>query len=392
MYDLVRWYALTDIGRGAMKRYRLLLTVSEFMFSSQVRNLCDLASGLDRDLFDIEIGALSVGDEATAEIEATGVPYQQLMVHPPRRPDLKRLSAFVKSPLIVHRKKYDLVHALLYQSFFTDPLIIKTFSRAKYVYTKSNNRWSNHPINWHIKSRLADRIISISRSTDEVLIKHGFGDKIARIFLGIDTRRFAESAEKRRAFRTARGLPADTLVFGCAAQFIEWKNHLVLIEAFEHLCSQHNDLILLLCGPHHDDDFYERFTRRLAGSPARDKVHLLGTLDDMPSFYSAIDVFVLPSRTEPFGYVYIEAMSCSKPVIATRAGGPLDIIVEDENGYFTEMSSAPDLASQMMKYVDDPSLIAQHGRAGRRRVERLFSAEVMVKNHQDLYLEMLGAR
>lgn len=375
-----------------MKRYKLLLTISEFMFSSQVRNLCDLAVGLDHDIFDIEIGALSLGNEATSEIEATGVPYYRLVVHPPRRLDFGRLRAFAKSPIIVHKKKYDLVHSLLYQSFFTDPLIIKAFSSARYVYTKSNHNWSNHPLNWHLKSRLADRIISISRSTDELLAKHGFADKIARIFLGIDTRRFTASLEKRQALRTARGSQGDTLVFGCAAQFIELKNHMILIDAFERLCSRHSNVMLFLCGPHHGDDFYERFRRRLAESPARDKVHLLGTLKDMPSFYSAIDVFVLPSRNEAFGYVYVEAMSCSKPVIAARAGGPLDIIVEGENGYLTDLSSPSDLASKMMKYVDDPGLIARHGRSGRRRVERLFSTEVMVRKHQDLYLEMLGAR
>ncbi len=372
-----------------MPKYKLLLTISEFMYSSQVRNLCDIVSGLDRDIFDIEIGALAVGDEATEEIDALGVPYYLLATLPPRRLNLRYLRNFVSSPFFLRRKNFALVHSLLYQSLFTEPLILKSFSNAKYVFTKSNIQWDNHPVNWYLKSKLADSIVSISQLTSDLLIEHGFKNKVRKIFLGINTERFQESQKKRREVRARLGIPAQTLVFGCAAQFIRMKNHTVLVSAFEHLCERHADSRLLLCGPHHSDEYYQEVLLRIERSPVRDKIQLLGTLSDMPAFYSAIDCFVLPSDNEPFGFVFIEAMSCSRPVIACRNGGPLDIIEEGRCGFFAEVDDPLDLAEKMDRYARNRDLIVAHADACRKRARELFSTEVMVKKHQELYLDIL---
>ena len=156
------------------------------------------------------------------------------------------------------------------------------------------------------------------------------------------------------------------------------------------MCERHNKIALFFCGPNHNNDYYRKIMSRIADSSMRDKIHVLGTLDDMPSFYSAIDCFVLPSRNEPFGYVYIEAMSCNKPVIACRAGGPLDIIEENKNGFLIEIGSPDDLADKMERYIENKELITEHGKFSRKIVEDKFSTDIMVKNHQELYLELLG--
>ena len=146
--------------------------------------------------------------------------------------------------------------------------------------------------------------------------------------MGIDVNYFQETAARGRDLLARHNIPDNVFVFGCAAQFIECKRHSLLIEAFEKLIQRHENIVLLFCGPNANDDYYRSVMSRLEASPAKDKIYLLGVLNDMPAFYSAIDCFVLPSENEPFGYVYIEAMSCNKPIIACRAGGPLDIIEE----------------------------------------------------------------
>ena len=371
------------------KKYKILFTVSEFMYSSQVRNLCDLINGIDKDVFDVEIGTLTIGNEATQEIEKLNVPYYLLRTIPPRNINIERFKDFLLSPFIIRRKKYNLIHSLLYQSLFIEPAIIKCFSKAKYIFTKSNIQWDNHPFNWRLKCRLADKIISISRATDDLFKEKGFERKSKKIYLGINTDFFRESEVKRKKFRESWITSEQTFVFGCAAQFIEMKDHITLIEAFEQVYNQYNEVMLCLCGPHHNNDYYRRVMFRIGDSPARDKIHVLGTLDDMPGFYSAIDCFVLPSRVEPFGYVYIEAMSCNRPVIACRAGGPLDIIEENESGFLTEIGSAVDLAENMKRYIENKALKEEHGKNGRKIAENKFSTNIMVKNHQKLYLELL---
>lgn len=375
-----------------MRKYRILITISELMYSSQVRNLCDLVSMLDKDRFDIEIGALATGDEAHGEVAKLGVKVYRLRLLPTRKFSFSNLVDFAKSPFIIAFKQYDLVHSLLYQAPFTEPFFFKLLTKTKYVYTKSNLEWGNHPTNWRWKSRLSDRIVSISAATDQLLDEQGFGDKKAKIFLGIDTGHFRHSDSSRVELRERHGIPADAIVFGCAAQFIEWKEHLTVFRAFSKLAEKYPNIYLLYCGPNHNDAYYHEVVGEIESSRFSDRVRLLGTLSDMPGFYSAIDCFVLASRFETFGYVYVEAMSCHRPVIGCRAAGPLEIIAEGETGYFSKMSDPDDLSVQMERYLSAPQLIGYHGGAARKRAVEIFSKEAMARKTQELYLEMLDGQ
>jgi glycosyltransferase involved in cell wall biosynthesis len=371
------------------KKYNLLITISEFMYSSQLRNLCDLVSLLDKNIFEIEIGALATGDSGRVEVEKLGVPYYPLRLQPDRNMSWKKFCDLIKGPYVIFNKKYDLVHSLLYQCLCTEPLFIKLLTSAKYIYTKSNLEWHNHKFNWALKSHLADKIISISNATDALLIEKGFGEKIQKIYLGIDTNVFQESFEKRKSFRATYNIPDSSLVYGCAAQFVEWKEHLTVIHAFESLADSYENIYLVLCGFHQDDSYFHSVMKRIKSSIASDRILYLGVLSDMASFYSGIDCFVLPSRNETFGYVYIEAMSCNRPVIACRAAGPLEIVEENETGLFMEMSSVGDLFKQMEKYIRNRDILVEHGKKGRRRVVEVFSKEVMAKKFEELYLKLL---
>ena len=371
-------------------RVKLLITISELIYSSQFRNLHDLVSLIDRSIFDIEVGALATGDEAQKDIEQLDVPVYRLRLQPARGWSFGKTFDLIKGPFVIAAKRHDLVHSLLYQSFFTEPLFFKTLTSAKYIYTKSNLEWANHPLNWRLKCKYADRIISISHATDVLLDEQGFGDKKAKIFLGIDTQKFKADPVSRAALRGQRGIPADALVFGCAAQFVEWKEHLTALAAFERLAATYPDAHLVYCGTNHRDDYYARFLDRLNASPHQDRVHLLGNLSDMPAYYSMIDVFALPSRYETFGYVYVEAMSCGRPVIGCRAAGPLEIIDDGVTGRLVNISDAADLADKMECYAADIDLRVRHGEAARRRAIDLFSQATMVRKTQELYLQTLG--
>lgn len=360
------------------------------MFSSQVRNVCDLVSRLDRSLFDVEIGALRIGDEATGEIEALGVPYFKFRLQPTRPMRAHDYATLCSSPFVLLGKKYDLVHSLLYQSIFTEAWLVKHLGRAKYVYTKSNLEWENHPSQWRRKSQLSDRIISISEATSDLLRDEGFGDKIEKIYLGIDTDRFSFSVEGRARMRQEWQVPELAFVYGCVAQFVEWKEHLTLVKAFELVADQHPDARLVICGPDHDDAYYHSCVDYIGSSRHSGRIRLLGTLKDMQFFYSMIDVFVLPSRFETFGYAYVEAMSCGRPAIGCRAAGPLEIIEEGRTGFLCKMSDPADLSLQMRRYADERPLILEHGARARQRVIRVFSRAVMAESCQALYLRELG--
>ena len=92
--------------------------------------------------------------------------------------------------------------------------------------------------------------------------------------------------------------------------------------------------------------------------------------------YATASVLVLPSRavpdgwTEGLGVVLVEAMMHGTPVIASRAGGPLDVIKEGENGFFFELENAEDLAEKLERVLEDESLRERLGRRGREMAKR----------------------
>lgn len=92
--------------------------------------------------------------------------------------------------------------------------------------------------------------------------------------------------------------------------------------------------------------------------------------EDVPSFYDAIDIFAMPSRTDSFGIVYLEAWANGKPVIAARAGGVPEVVIHGEAGLLVEFGDISALERSISKLLDDRAYAARLGEAGRALVER----------------------
>jgi glycosyltransferase involved in cell wall biosynthesis len=98
---------------------------------------------------------------------------------------------------------------------------------------------------------------------------------------------------------------------------------------------------------------------------------------------------VLPSPAEPFGLVLLEAMVLSKPVIATQAGGPLEIVVPEETGMLVPPSSPDALAQAICRLLADPQLRSRMGQQGRERFDTSYTAERMAHDMVNVYRKSL---
>lgn len=133
---------------------------------------------------------------------------------------------------------------------------------------------------------------------------------------GIDTERFTPgSPDARLAARERFNLPQDAIIIGCAARLIAVKGHKTLLAAMKE---QSSNVHLALAGQGEEEQNLKQFVAdELDGS----KIHFLGNIDDMPSFYQAIDIFCLPSFKEGFPLSPLEAQSAGVPVVASDTGG-----------------------------------------------------------------------
>ena len=114
-------------------------------------------------------------------------------------------------------------------------------------------------------------------------------------------------------------------------------------------------------------------------------MRLLGFRDDVLSLIGACDMFVLPSLAEPFGLVLLEAMSLRKPVIATNAGGPREIVVDGSTGTLIPPANPSAMAAAIRAFISNRDTIAKMGERGYERFQESFTAKQMSQSMLVIY-------
>jgi glycosyltransferase involved in cell wall biosynthesis len=113
------------------------------------------------------------------------------------------------------------------------------------------------------------------------------------------------------------------------------------------------------------------------------------TGDPRPIFEAA-DVVTLPSRSEGFGRVLVEAACLEKPVVASRVGGIPEVVIDGETGLLVAPDDPAALAEALTRLLGDPGLRAKLGAAGRLRATERFSAARHVEGVERVYAEALA--
>lgn len=133
--------------------------------------------------------------------------------------------------------------------------------------------------------------------------------------------------------------------------------------------------------------------REARASGVQERVTFLTDVADVRPYYHAADVFALSSvaRSEAFGIVQLEAMACGKPVVNTELdSGVTFVSLNEQTGLTVPPSNSPALSHAINTLLDNPSLSAQYGQAGRRRVEQEFNLDAMTRRTLQVYEEVMN--
>jgi glycosyltransferase involved in cell wall biosynthesis len=123
-----------------------------------------------------------------------------------------------------------------------------------------------------------------------------------------------------------------------------------------------------------------------------DKVHFTGWRSDAEYLASAFDIYVCPSIIEGMSNSLLEAMARSLPVVATAVGGNVENVVEGKTGFLVPPNDPESMADAILRLLTNRAMAAEMGLAGKERLEKVYSARLMVHQMESLYRHLLANR
>jgi glycosyltransferase involved in cell wall biosynthesis len=179
----------------------------------------------------------------------------------------------------------------------------------------------------------------------------------------------------------AREAGGAVLRVAAIGRLVHKKGFDLLLRALAAARARGVDLRCSIAGTGPEGDTLYRLCAKLRLNHA---VTFLGWRDDVAACLAAADVFVLPSRDEPFGIVCLEAMALGVPIIATRTDGPSEILDAD-TAILVEIGSADALAGALQELATDRDQAERRVKAARARFHRYYSEEAVVAQYIALY-------
>jgi glycosyltransferase involved in cell wall biosynthesis len=190
-----------------------------------------------------------------------------------------------------------------------------------------------------------------------------------------------------RDVRAELGIAPGDLVVTTVGFLRQPKAMDVLIEAAALLAPRFPHLRVLIVGEGADRPLYEALIEKLG---VGENVKLLGLRSDVPDLLAETDVAVLSTNSEGSPLSVMEYMDAGLPVVGTRVGGIPDLIDDGVEGLLVEPRDPDGLATGIARLLDDPEEARRMGERGRERRRREFDIDVMVRNLENLYLDLFA--
>jgi glycosyltransferase involved in cell wall biosynthesis len=244
------------------------------------------------------------------------------------------------------------------------------------------HRWTHHLKYAHT----CDAVITVSDFIRQWAIRCGIPpSKIELIPDGIEIPPELPSTETRAKARARWGFGESEFLIGHLGAFTPEKGQEVALGAFQLLRERLPQARLLLAGegPALRDSEITQTCKALGGL-----VRLCGEIQNLAEFFPALDLFVMPSKSEGLGSSALLAMSYGLPVVASRVGGLPEVVEEARTGWLIEPASPAALAQAILAAAGDRARLKQWGLNGRERA-RQFSVDIMVERTEALYCRLL---
>jgi len=365
-------------------RVPVLLVAQELGQGGSERQLTELAKALDRERFVPHVGCLRPTGFRIEELRRCGVPVEVFPLRSFASLDVPRAGAALGR--YVKRHGIGIVH-----SFDTPGNVlaapaarmsgVPVVLSSQRAFRELNTALFRHLL--RVTDQIADAVIVNCRALERHLVED---EKISprRIRLcynGIDSEIFHPGAGARPGPLVQAGI-----VVGVVCALRPEKDLPTLIDAFARVLPRYPGARLAIVGSGSERQPLEARARELGVAEA---TWLEPSTPEVVPWFSAIDVFVLPSRSEALSNSLMEAMACGCCAVASAVGGNCELVEHGETGLLFQPGSAGELAGHLEMLMRDESIRRRLAAAGRERMVREFSLAASARRMAEIYGEYL---
>lgn len=366
-----------------MKKIKLMQITHDLAIGGLQQVVVNLCRSIDRDIFDVSVLCLRRQGEFVSDVRESGVEIFSL----PFQENRTDYFSFVKVAKILRDEHIEIIHTHNTQPFI-DGTLASFFSGVKRrVHTDHARNFPDkrrYMLAEHIMSYFAYRVVGVSEHTSANLISYEkiAPEKIRTIENGIDGSRYnieVNVSDKKKEL----GVGIQSPVIGLGVRLCEQKGISFLLQAMPEVIAAVPDIQLLIAGQGHLDQSLQQEAIDLG---IKQHVKFLGPRLDIASLLHVFDIYVLPSLWEGLPMVLLEAMAAGCPVIATKVGGVTRAVQHESNGLLVPAEDSDALAQAIVRLLADGALREKFSRNGLLKFEQQFSAEVMARKYESLYL------
>jgi glycosyltransferase involved in cell wall biosynthesis len=234
-----------------------------------------------------------------------------------------------------------------------------------------------------IFSKFVDKIICVSEAVKTSLVKEGIPlNKAQVVYNGVDTNYFRPMDDN--TIRKELSIEDDTLVLTTISRFNKEKGYDFLMEGLKELKIHIPYFKMLLVGEGEEKDFIKEKVKEY---DLQEQVVFLGYREDIPQILAATDIYISPSRNEAISFSIIEALSCSKPVVATEVGGVPEIFHKGNCGILIPFGDTKVFVESIMELYDNKNYELVKSNC-REIVKNNFSQNKMLEGTYKLYSKL----
>ena len=296
---------------------------------------------------------------------------------------------------VVRDREIDIVHAHDYKTNVLAWLLSKlegvTPLSTVHGWTghSARERWLYYPLDKRVL-KMFPRVIAVSSDARNELVERGTRcERVSVVLNGIDHTAFRRDRSREQTVRRELGFLDDDFVIGAVGRVEPQKRFDLLLDAFASLRMLHPRLKLLVAGAGSRLAELRDQARRLE---LGDACQLVGNRTDVANLHHAFNLFVQSSDYEGTPNAVLEAMALESPVVATSAGGTVELIRNGLDGLIVPTGSSRAIVEAIESVLRDPDHARARAAAARRRVETDLSFEARMNAVEAIYVELFRSR